>query len=208
MNLLSEQICRRSGFSTAKRIVYDGRPIFHPASIPALAGRTVTIGSVSKEYCMIGWRVGWVVAPPALTDRIALVQISDVVVPVGIAQSAAAVALEEGDDDVIRAVAEWQRRRDMVLKGPSRDRTGGWLVDAARYGRSRPWRRKGFCVVTRKGPHRGYAHGQLGRGQRAAIRAVRLQQRAGRALAWNWRQGAACAWLCLVGLTIMNEFIV
>lgn len=123
-----------------ERIVYDGRPCFHPASIPALAGRTVTIGSVSKEYCMIGWRVGWVVAPPALTDRIALVQISDVVVPVGIAQGAAAVALEEGGDAVVRAVAEWQRRRDVVLEElgglPVIAPAGGWsmLLDTGALG--------------------------------------------------------------------------
>ncbi|MCZ6862279.1 MAG: pyridoxal phosphate-dependent aminotransferase [Alphaproteobacteria bacterium] len=123
-----------------ERIVYDGRSGFHPASIPAFAGRTVTIGSVSKEHCMIGWRVGWVVAAPALIDRIALVQISDVVVPVGIAQGAATVALEEGSDAVIRAVAEWQRRRDMVVKEldglPVIAPAGGWsmLLDTGALG--------------------------------------------------------------------------
>ncbi len=123
-----------------ERIVYDGRPSFHPASIPALVDRTVTIGSVSKEHCMIGWRVGWVVTPPALIDRIALVQISDVVVPVGIAQGAAAVALEEGGDLVAQAVAEWQRRRDVIreeLTGlPVVAAAGGWsmLLDTGALG--------------------------------------------------------------------------
>ena len=126
--------------ASMERIVYDGRSCFHPGSIPALAGRTVTIGSVSKEYCMIGWRVGWVVTPPALTDRIALVQISDVVVAVGIAQGAAAVALEEGGDAVARAVIEWQRRRDVVLEElgglPVIAPAGGWsmLLDTGALG--------------------------------------------------------------------------
>src|SRR5262245_12592410 len=47
-----------------ERILYDGRPYLHPAGLPGMAGRTITVGSVSKEYRMIGWRVGWVVGPP------------------------------------------------------------------------------------------------------------------------------------------------
>ena len=97
-----------------ERILFDGRVVTHPASLAPLAERTITIGSVSKEYRMIGWRVGWIVCPPALFDRIALAQISDVVVPVGIAQGAAAAALKGGDVDVSLAVAEWQRRRDAI----------------------------------------------------------------------------------------------
>lgn len=123
-----------------ERILYDGRSFAHPASRPGLKGRTVTVGSVSKEYRMIGWRVGWVVSPPALIDRIALVQISDVVVPVGIGQGAAAVALEQDDNGVAAAVAEWQRRRDAIvaeLEGlPLIPAAGSWsmLFDAGALG--------------------------------------------------------------------------
>lgn len=65
---------------------------------------------------MIGWRVGWVVAPPALVDDIGLVGISNVVCQTGLAQAAVAAALEAGDADVAGATAEWQRRRDIVLE--------------------------------------------------------------------------------------------
>ncbi|MBX6388930.1 MAG: aminotransferase class I/II-fold pyridoxal phosphate-dependent enzyme [Frankia sp.] len=41
-----------------------------PATIPGLADRTVTINALSKTYAVTGWRVGWTIAPPALTDGI------------------------------------------------------------------------------------------------------------------------------------------
>ena len=128
-----------------ERILYDGRAHIHPTSLPGLAERTITIGSASKEFRMIGWRVGWIVCPPALIERIALVQISDVVVPVGIAQGAAAVALEadgSGAAGVAEAVAEWQRRRDAIAAEVEPDlmvpAAGGWsmLLDAGKAGLS------------------------------------------------------------------------
>lgn len=80
-----------------ERILYDGRRPIHPAGLPGMEERTITVGSVSKELRMIGWRIGWVVGPPAILADIALVEISDICVPVGIAQPGAAAALEAPD---------------------------------------------------------------------------------------------------------------
>jgi aspartate/methionine/tyrosine aminotransferase len=41
-----------------------------PATVPGLEDRTVTINAMSKTYAVTGWRVGWTVAPPALTSAI------------------------------------------------------------------------------------------------------------------------------------------
>jgi aspartate/methionine/tyrosine aminotransferase len=98
-----------------ERIVFDGRAVFDPLSLDGMADRTILVGSASKELRLIGWRVGWVVAPAALVDDIGLVGISNVVCQVGLAQTAVAIALEAGEDDVAAATAEWQRRRDVVL---------------------------------------------------------------------------------------------
>ncbi len=123
-----------------ERILYDGRAVIHPAGLPGMAERTLTIGSVSKEYRMIGWRVGWVVGPPAIMAEVGLVSISDVVVPVGIAQGAAVAALQAPESDVAEAVAEWQRRRDVIaaeLEGlPLIPAAGSWsmLLDAGALG--------------------------------------------------------------------------
>jgi len=123
-----------------ERILYDGRAYVHPASLPGAADCVVTVGAASKELRMIGWRVGWIVAPERLMADLALVSMGNVVVPVGIAQEAAAVALELGDADVQAAVAEWGRRRDALLGEltglPAVIPGGGWslLVDGAPLG--------------------------------------------------------------------------
>ncbi|MDQ1726298.1 MAG: aminotransferase, partial [Frankiaceae bacterium] len=44
-----------------------------PATVPGLEDRTVTINALSKTYAVTGWRVGWTIAPPALTDAIRMV---------------------------------------------------------------------------------------------------------------------------------------
>jgi aspartate/methionine/tyrosine aminotransferase len=39
-------------------LLFDGRPLLHPVRYPGMAERTLVIGSLSKEFRMIGWRVG------------------------------------------------------------------------------------------------------------------------------------------------------
>ncbi len=123
-----------------ERILYDGRPYRHPATMDGMRERTITVGSVSKEYRMIGWRVGWVVGPGRILREIGLVSISDVVVPVGIAQAGAAAALRGPAQDVHDAVAIWEQRRNLIVRElegmPLRTPAGGWsmLLDAGAMG--------------------------------------------------------------------------
>lgn len=141
------ELCREADLwlvynAAMERILYDGRLPIHPARLPGMAERTITVGSVSKEFRMIGWRVGWVVGPARVIGDIGLVAISDIVVPVGIAQPAAAAVLEapDSDADVAAAVEHWRARRDIVaaeLEGlPLRTAAGGWsvLLDAGELG--------------------------------------------------------------------------
>jgi aspartate/methionine/tyrosine aminotransferase len=105
-----------------------------------MAERTLTVGSVSKEYRMIGWRVGWVVGPPPIMADVAKVGIYNVVTPVGLAQKAAAAALETPDSDLTAAVAVWQRRRDAIVEELHGEAlipaAGGWsmLLDVGALG--------------------------------------------------------------------------
>src|SRR5258706_5014607 len=123
-----------------ERILFDGRPVCHPAGLPGMGDLVITVGSASKELRLIGWRVGWIVAPAALVPDLALVSMGNVVVPVGIAQDAAAVGLEQGDTDVARATAILEERRNLLLEElaefPVRRPDGGWslLIDASELG--------------------------------------------------------------------------
>jgi aspartate/methionine/tyrosine aminotransferase len=117
-----------------ERILYDGRPYLHPATLPGMLERTITVGSVSKELRMIGWRIGWVVAPAQLLSDIARAHIYNVVTPTGIAQRAATAALQAPEDEVLACVKEWERRRDTIvaqlkdLSVPVIPAAGGWSM--------------------------------------------------------------------------------
>ncbi|MCC6926813.1 aminotransferase [Novosphingobium sp.] len=52
-------------------MVFDGTPHVSPLAIPALAGRSVKVGSAGKIFSMTGWKVGWAVAAPELAAQIA-----------------------------------------------------------------------------------------------------------------------------------------
>lgn len=115
-----------------ERILFDGVGYVHPASLPGMAERTITVGAVSKEYRMIGWRIGWIAAPLAIANDIALVTISNVVCPVGIAQDAAALALTAPASDLAAATLELAHRRDVLLTElaglPVVKPLGGWSL--------------------------------------------------------------------------------
>jgi aspartate/methionine/tyrosine aminotransferase len=113
-------------------ILFDDRPYVHPAALPGMRDRVVTIGTVSMEQRMIGWRIGWIVAPSSLSPDIMRVHIYNGLVAGGIAQEAAAVALTEPAEQLAACVAEWQRRRDVVLQQldgyPVVRPGGGWSL--------------------------------------------------------------------------------
>lgn len=52
-------------------MVFDGTQHVSPLAVPALAERSIKVGSAGKIFSMTGWKVGWAVAAPALAARIA-----------------------------------------------------------------------------------------------------------------------------------------
>jgi aminotransferase len=59
-----------------ERYVYDGHAHVSMASLPGADERVVTINGFSKSYCMTGWRLGWLTAPPWLAPTVAAVRYS------------------------------------------------------------------------------------------------------------------------------------
>ncbi|HYJ99407.1 MAG TPA: aminotransferase class I/II-fold pyridoxal phosphate-dependent enzyme, partial [Burkholderiaceae bacterium] len=126
-----------------ERLLFDGVAHLHPASQPGMHERTVVIGALSKEYRMIGWRVGWVVCPLPAAEAIGRVAISNVVCPVGLAQQAVAAAIEAPDDGIPACTATWQQRHRQLVRELSPHlrvipAAGGWslLIDVAARGLS------------------------------------------------------------------------
>ncbi len=54
-----------------EEVVFDGLAHIPITTLPGMASRTVKIGSAGKIFSLTGWKVGWVVAPPALGLTIA-----------------------------------------------------------------------------------------------------------------------------------------
>jgi aspartate/methionine/tyrosine aminotransferase len=114
-----------------ERILFGGRAAVHPASIEGMAQRTVVVGSVSKHYRMIGWRVGWIGGPHPWIEQAAKARIYNVVTPGGLGQAGALAAIS-GQDDVPAAVREWERRHETLIREldglPVVPAQGGWSV--------------------------------------------------------------------------------
>jgi N-succinyldiaminopimelate aminotransferase len=127
-----------------ERILFDGRPYRHPASLPDMADRVVHVGCVTMEQRMIGWRIGWVVSPAELDDDAARAHIYNGLTPGGIAQAGSVAALQAPPDDLTAAVAEWERRRNTTLEQleglPAVRSAGGWslLMDVEAMGLTPP----------------------------------------------------------------------
>jgi aspartate/methionine/tyrosine aminotransferase len=138
LDALAEPVLRHRAWviydAAMERIRFDDRRPVHPAAHAGLSDRVITIGSASKELRMIGWRVGWVVAPAPILADIALVGITNVVCQVGIAQQAVAAALSapDAESDVAGATSIWRERCETVLAElaayPLVRPDGGWSV--------------------------------------------------------------------------------
>ncbi len=97
-----------------EHIVYAGEHI-PMATMPGMAERTVSVNSLSKTYSVTGWRVGWVVAPAALTSAIRKVHDFLTVGAAAPLQAAGAVALTLPDAYYATLGAEYLRRRDLLV---------------------------------------------------------------------------------------------
>ncbi|MDQ0692484.1 pyridoxal phosphate-dependent aminotransferase [Arthrobacter sp. W4I7] len=81
-------------WSYMEGILYDGRKVISPASFPGMRERTVIMGTASVEQRMIGWRLGWIVAPAAVMPDLSVVHIYNGITAGGIAQAGLIAALE------------------------------------------------------------------------------------------------------------------
>jgi aminotransferase len=98
------------------RLVY-GIPHVCFASLPNMRERTLTLGGFSKAYAMTGWRIGYAAGPEAIIAGLVRLHQYTIMCAPTTAQAAAITALRECEEDVARMVAEYDRRRKLVVKG-------------------------------------------------------------------------------------------
>jgi aminotransferase len=99
-----------------EHITYDGFRHVPPGAVPGLEDRTVTISALSKTYAVTGWRVGWIVAPEALTGGIRSVHDFLTVAAPAPLQEAGVVALGMPEAFYERLALEYLERRDTLLR--------------------------------------------------------------------------------------------
>ncbi len=99
------------------QLTYDGLDAPSIAALPGMLERTVLCDGFSKTYAMTGWRLGYMVMPEALAERVNLLLTHSVGCTAAFTQYAGLEALTAPQDFVREMVADYQRRRDRIVAG-------------------------------------------------------------------------------------------
>jgi aminotransferase len=87
------------------------------ASLPGMRERTILLGGFSKAYAMTGWRLAWAAARPDVLEAMMKVHQYVMMSAPTMSQYAAMEALASGEEDVRGMVAEYDRRRRLIVNG-------------------------------------------------------------------------------------------
>jgi len=101
-------------------LTFEGRHVSIAVLGPDVKARTLVINTCSKAYAMTGWRIGYAAGPRALIRAMTDVQSQVTSNPSSVAQWAAVEALAGPQDEVRTMVAEFDRRRHLIVDGLNR----------------------------------------------------------------------------------------
>ena len=99
------------------QLAYDGLHVPSIAALPGMLDHTVIVDGFSKTYAMTGWRLGFMVMPEALAERVELLLTHSIGCTATFTQIAGVEALTGPQEKVGENVAEYQRRRDYIVAG-------------------------------------------------------------------------------------------
>ena len=115
------EVCREKGIVLIADDIYTAycfdTPFVPAAGMPGMAGHVATVHSFSKDYCMSGWRLGYVAAPAPLVQKMREINESNVYVAPMVSQRAGLHALALRREifahvnETYRARAEYVARR-------------------------------------------------------------------------------------------------
>lgn len=100
-----------------EHIVYAPHKHVYFASLPGMWERTISCSSLSKTYSITGWRLGYVIAPPHIIDRVKKVHDFLTVGAAAPLQEAAVTGLRFGDDYYKWLEDKYTEKRNLFLKG-------------------------------------------------------------------------------------------
>lgn len=100
-----------------EHIVYAPHQHTYFASLPGMWDRTISCSSLSKTYSITGWRLGYTIAPPEVTERIKKVHDFLTVGAAAPLQEAVIPGLRFGQDYYDGLLAEYTHKRTLFLKG-------------------------------------------------------------------------------------------
>ena len=131
------EVCREKGILLIADDIYTAycfeTPFVPAAGMPGMAGRVATVHSFSKDYCMSGWRLGYVATPAPLVQKMCEINESNVYVAPMVSQRAGLHALALRREifarvnETYRARAEYAAQRAGELPFLSRPKQQGGL---------------------------------------------------------------------------------
>lgn len=98
-----------------EHIIYTEQPHISLGSLPGMAERTITISGMSKTFSVTGWRLGWCIAPAAITTGIRKVHDFLTVGAPHPLQMAGVAALNFPDTYYAKLREDYRRRRSILL---------------------------------------------------------------------------------------------
>ena len=99
------------------RIYYGEEAPASIASFPGMMEKTIIMDGFSKSYAMTGWRIGYGVMPEFLAETVTKLMVNSNSCTASFTQRAGIAALTGPQDDVVRMVREFHRRRDAFCRG-------------------------------------------------------------------------------------------
>ena len=101
------------------RLIYEGE-FTSISRFPGMKERTIILDGFSKTYAMTGWRLGYGVMPAELAEHVTRLMVNSASCTASFVQLAGLAALQGDQTPVARMVAEFKRRRDLIVDGLNR----------------------------------------------------------------------------------------
>ena len=121
---LIADVARRRGIPVLsdeiyRQFLYEGE-FASIMTLPGMRELTILLDGFSKSYAMTGWRLGYGVMPPRLAEHLTRLMVNSASCTASFVQLAGIAALQGDQTPVGRMVAEFRRRRDLLVDGLNR----------------------------------------------------------------------------------------